>query len=463
LRAVLRGLHGRLLAALFLTSAVTLAVAAVTLLSPLDHRLRREEIRTLRDTAVTARSSFGELSGRDVRPGDHRLAALAERLEGRAEARVAVFDSRGRTLADTRPAAPFGPVPHSERVAARRQGEDGVVAMPVRIGEERVVVALRKPPDDARAAARDVRVAFTDAALAGLGTALLLGMGFATTLLRRLRRLRAAALEVAERGVYAEVPSDRGRDEVGDLSRAFSRMQSRLRQQERARRNFVATASHELRTPLASLQGMLELLERDLAIVPPDLADARGQTQRAQQQARRLNGLASDLLDLSRLDAEVELRSEPVQLRELCRAVVAEFELRAPAGRIELRHEQTDGPCWAMGDPGSVARVVRILVDNALRFSPPAEPVVVTVGRSGATPVIAVEDRGPGIPEEERELVFERFRRGSQPGADGGFGLGLAIGRELARRMGGELALTGPGARFELRLVAAGWALVGAD
>ena len=136
--------------------------------------------------------------------------------------------------------------------------------------------------------------------------------------------------------------------------------------------------------------------------------------------------------------------------------MIAEFEVRVAPDRLDLQHDDADGPCWATADPGSVARVIRILIDNALRFSRPDEPVTVVTGRRGGEATVAVADAGPGIPAEERELIFERFRRGSNPAAHG-FGLGLAIGRELAPRMGGALALVGdgPGARFELRLPAA--------
>jgi signal transduction histidine kinase len=146
-----------------------------------------------------------------------------------------------------------------------------------------------------------------------------------------------------------------------------------------------------------------------------------------------------------------------VELREVCRAVIAEFEVRVDPDRLDLQHDDADGQCWATADPGSVARVIRILIDNALGFSPPDEPVTVVTGRrDGGAATVTVADAGPGIPAEERELIFERFRRGSNPAAHG-FGLGLAIGRELATRMGGALALVGdgPGARFELRLPAA--------
>jgi signal transduction histidine kinase len=103
-----------------------------------------------------------------------------------------------------------------------------------------------------------------------------------------------------------------------------------------------------------------------------------------------------------------------------------------------------------------VARVVRILIDNALRYSPPGRPVCVTPAYHGEGATVEVADEGPGVADHDRELIFERFHRGSAPSRAGGFGLGLAIGRELAGRMGGTLELLpsepGHGARFMLRL-----------
>jgi signal transduction histidine kinase len=253
------------------------------------------------------------------------------------------------------------------------------------------------------------------------------------------------------------LPVDRARDEVGDLARTFEIMQRRLRQQEEARRAFVATASHELRTPLTSLDGMLELLDDDLHDPEPDLADARSLLDRARVQSRRLGRLAADLLDLSRIDADVTLRSEPVELGELSRAVLAEFELGTSERGINSELDDEDGPVWALGDPGSVARIIRILLDNAVRVTPPGFDVRVEV-KGGETIELSVCDQGPGVPPEERKLIFERFKRGRDTGAGAGFGLGLAIGSELAHRMGGELTLDESyvrGAKFTLRLPAA--------
>jgi signal transduction histidine kinase len=318
------------------------------------------------------------------------------------------------------------------------------------------VLAVRKPISGVSSAVHAVRTAFLDAILVGLALTLLIGIPLAFRVVRRLRRLRQAALELAEGGPGAtEVELDRGRDEVGDLARAFGVMQQRLGQQEQARRAFVATASHELRTPLASLDGMLELLGDDLRESDPDLEDARSLLERARAQSRRLGRLAADLLDLSRIDAEITLRSEPVELGELSRAVLAEFELGTSERRIDSNLDSGAGQVWALGDPGSVARILRILLDNAVRATPDGAEVRVVLSGDNGTVEVSVCDLGPGVPPAERTMIFERFQRGSDTGGRGGFGLGLAIGRELAERMGGSLMLDSdysPGAKFTLRL-----------
>jgi signal transduction histidine kinase len=147
-----------------------------------------------------------------------------------------------------------------------------------------------------------------------------------------------------------------------------------------------------------------------------------------------------------------------VELGELARAVVAEFGLKAEERGATLDVVPPDGPCWSRGDPDAIARVVRILLDNALRYGPAGEPVRITAGSSPRHAFVEVADRGPGVHPAEREEIFERFQRGRTAGPESGFGLGLAIGRELAERMGGTLALAGedgsPGARFRLELPA---------
>ena len=202
---------------------------------------------------------------------------------------------------------------------------------------------------------------------------------------------------------------------MGDLARAFDQMQQRLQQQEEARRAFVSTASHELRTPLASLDGMLELLDDDLRAGDPDLDDARLLLDRARDAVAPAGRLAADLLDLSRLDAQVQLRSEPVELGELSRAVLAEFELGTEERGIGSTLDDSAGQVWARGDPGG---------DRADRADPARQRGAGQPARAARSPSscatatasrVTVRDEGPGVAAEERELIFERFQRGRAP------------------------------------------------
>jgi signal transduction histidine kinase len=449
------GLRPRLLASLVFTSAATLLVAAFALLGPLQERLRDETVRNLEASVLGAQNDVE----RDLRrPVFESAPALAESTDSR----VRVFDAIPSEIYDSETGT-IG-VPRDviravidERTLRRVTPDDVTVTIPLSRPDGKLagVLVARKPLTDVGETVDQVRAAFLTAALVGLVVAFVLGTGIARTLTARLERLRQAALRITADGMGAPPPRDEARDEVGDLARALASMHASLGRQEQARRAFVSTASHELRTPLTLLQGMLELLDDDLREGRVDLEDAQEQISGAQRQLRRLEHLASDLLDLSRLDAEAPLRHEPVELGELTRAVAAEFDLRAGDAGLSLDVVPPIAPCWAQGDPGAVARIVRILLDNALRFAPPGEPVRVEAAYHGERATIEVSDAGPGVPPEERELIFERFRRGTRTGGEEGFGLGLAIGRELARRLGGDLVLGeagGPGARFVLSL-----------
>jgi signal transduction histidine kinase len=135
--------------------------------------------------------------------------------------------------------------------------------------------------------------------------------------------------------------------------------------------------------------------------------------------------------------------------------VAAEFDARAREREIAIVLDELSGQAWAQADPGSVARIVRILLDNALRVAPAGSSIEIRIGGPDGEPTIAVSDSGPGVAPDERELIFERFQRGSTRSDEGGFGLGLAIGAELAERMHGSLALAdeeAPGATFRLTL-----------
>ncbi len=470
------GLRGRIVGVVLITAVATLAVAALALLGPLENSLRNAEKTTLKndlsrrgalgsfvrasldhvgtkgkahDALIRDQTSLARpLSANFVdvlRPPGTNLEIVAPTHDPADQDDS--FDDVKTAFRLDQPVYSFGFVDGQEYARA---------AIPFinKNDHHRYVLAVRKSIGEIPDVVGVVRRAFLDAALAGLALTLILGIPLSARLVRRLSRLREAALELAHGGPAVEVPVDRAHDEVGDLSRTLATMQQRLRQQEEARRAFVSTASHELRTPLTSLDGMLELLRDDLSDEDPDLEDARALVERAHAQSRRLGRLAADLLDLSRIDAQVQLRSEPVELGELSRAVLAEFEVGTERSTIRSSLDELDGAVWALGDPGSIAQILRILLDNAVRASPPGSQVRVVLKREPIV-TISVCDEGPGVRPDEREAIFERFHRGRDTAGQAGFGLGLAIGRELAERMGGALYLedgAAPGATFTLRL-----------
>ncbi|HEX2411074.1 MAG TPA: HAMP domain-containing sensor histidine kinase [Solirubrobacteraceae bacterium] len=468
------GLRGRLLVAFVVTSMITLAVVAAIVLGPLQTQLRDQSVETLNDALVASVPEFQTALREPLNdPLGSRLQSVSRAsfdLRQRVDTRLlfdadddeatlpAFFYDSDFTPSTTENAAIAALTAiREDRSVTTVEGDEVTIALRLRNQSpdpDGVLVAQRRLTEVA-AAADQVRNALLAGAGVGLLVAIALAVTLSGTLLRRLARLRAAALRITKEGPDAPAPRDTGRDEVGDLARALARMQEELRLQEAARRSFVSTASHELRTPLTMLQGTMELLAEDLRDGGVDIEDAQLQVTNARRELRRLSALAGELLDLSRLDAAVQLRSEPVELGELARAVAAEFELRAHERGVALElHPPAEG-CWGRGDPDAVARVVRILIDNALRYGPPGEPILLTSSLHDGRAGVAVADRGPGIPPEEREHIFERFHRGRAAGAESGFGLGLAIGRELAERMGGSLRLADdepPGARFELLL-----------
>jgi len=252
---------------------------------------------------------------------------------------------------------------------------------------------------------------------------------------RRLGRLQAAADRIAE-GAFDEPVVDDSDDEVGQLAASFDRMRIQLAQLDEARREFVANASHELRTPLFSLAGFLELLDdEDL-----DESTRREFLATTRSQVDRLTKLATDLLDLSRVDVgRIRIEKDEVGLAEVARVVAEDFFALADASRHTLLL-QVDDDAWAHADEERVQQIARALVGNALVHTPAGTTVQLRVERHDSRVALVVEDDGPGIPPEHLDRIFQRFYR-VEGGQASGSGLGLAIARELAGLMGGTVTV----------------------
>ena len=223
-------------------------------------------------------------------------------------------------------------------------------------------------------------------------------------------------------------------------------------------RRFVADASHEIRTPAAIIRASAEVLEREGLVVEegrPLVADIVAESD-------RLGGLVDDLLALAASErGSLVIERRPIDLAAIARDTVRRAGPLAAERGIELVGPPEDGTVLhVVGDPDRLVQLLLVLVDNASRHSPPGGRVTVTAGPGGGrTAAVSVDDRGPGVPAEAREAIFEPFARlpGSRIRADAGSGLGLAIARRLAELHDGTLAATeapGGGARFVLTLPA---------
>jgi signal transduction histidine kinase len=208
-----------------------------------------------------------------------------------------------------------------------------------------------------------------------------------------------------------------------------------LAQVDHARKEFIANASHELRTPIFSLGGFVELLQDEQ--LDPETREEFLRSMR--EQVDRLQKLAVDLLDLSRLDAgSLELNAEEVDIGELATTVAAEFRPVVVRHGTELELRLPDTEVAAICDRERAAQIMRILLDNALRHTPKGTTVTVSAGQQNGAAELAVADSGPGIDPAARTQLFERFYTAD---AARGSGLGLAIARELAERMDGRIEL----------------------
>ncbi|GLY34859.1 hypothetical protein Amsp01_008830 [Amycolatopsis sp. NBRC 101858] len=270
--------------------------------------------------------------------------------------------------------------------------------------------------------------------------ALLVGVIAWLAVRRSLRPVEAIRGEVAEIGAHdlsRRVPAPRTGDEIARLAGTMNTMLARLDEAVTRQSRFTSDASHELRTPLASLRTQLEVL-----LAHPDRLDWRHSCENALLDVTRLQDLVADLVLLGKLDHAGPDRLEPVALPEVIEAVVA--------GREKIDVEVTGTPV-VRGHRSRLERLLRNLVDNAQRHA--VSRVAVEVSAADGWAVLSVTDDGPGIPEADRERVFDRFVRLDDARArdDGGSGLGLAIVADIARAHGGTAAVEG-GSRFVVRL-----------
>jgi two-component system sensor histidine kinase ChvG len=304
----------------------------------------------------------------------------------------------------------------------------------------------------------DVRLDVFRVVLASVVAAAVLSLLVSATIARPLRSLRDEAIALVDRRgrLRGRFRGSRRRDEIGDLARSLEELTGRLERHLLFIESFASDVSHELKNPLASIRTATEMLAE-----VEDPADRRRFLEIAWREVARMEHLLSGVREISRIDARLEgERVEPVDLRPLLTSVLESVSLRAEGVRLDFH--APDRPVYALGAPDRLAQIFENLLDNAVGFSPPGGEVIVEMTAEPDAAVVSVADGGPGIPDEHRERIFDRFFtwRPHQPQARGGHtGLGLAIVKAVTEGYGGSVTArnrTEGGSRFEVRLPLAG-------
>ncbi|HET8759037.1 MAG TPA: HAMP domain-containing sensor histidine kinase [Solirubrobacteraceae bacterium] len=463
----LRSLRNRLAVVFGLIVLGAIGTIYLTVTPRLQERLRNQKLERLEADARTNVEGAGGFADTYL-PGRGKKPPLKKRVVNQAaagaSAEVLILEVHEEPLSlvgkmdsvedgglDTADARDLG------GFAAARTGRP-VARTQVFGGSRYAIVAYpliqERPADDGEMAKEVVGVAVFDDTLdevegnvalirrqillsGGIALVIALGAGYlvARALSQRVARLEQAARKVAAGDFSNPIRADSD-DELGQLAAAFDDMQNQLARLDRARKQFIASASHELRTPIFSLGGFLELLaDEDL-----DEETRRQFLDQLRGQVDRMRKLATELLDLSRLESgALELRPEPTDVGQLAREVAAEFTPAAQRHESIVVLELENDPIELDCDPERVAQVLRILLDNALVHTPAGTGVRVSADRRNGHVRLEVSDRGQGIKRQNMPHIFEPFFTSNEEAQ--GAGLGLAIARELAERMQGRLTV----------------------
>ena len=321
-------------------------------------------------------------------------------------------------------------------------------------GPQALVVATSLARADR--AVRKLLVALLIAGAVGVVLAAASGWWLARRALQPVARMTAEAGLIGAGGSLTErIQVPKAADELGRLAGTLNGMLARLEQAVTQQRRFVANVSHELRTPLTVMRS-----ELDVSLVSDTLSpDARAVLESTREEAERMTGLVENLLTLTRIDEEqgLHLIRRRCDLRQIAKATARELRPIAAQHGVSIRLNGSNGPVEA--DPERLEQVMRNLLDNAIRYSPPGGTIIMEIKNHDGQIELAVRDEGPGIAPPALEHVFERFYRGNPAAshAEGGSGLGLAICREIAEAHGGGMSATsavGQGSTFRLRLPA---------
>ncbi|MBU1362304.1 MAG: HAMP domain-containing protein [Gammaproteobacteria bacterium] len=271
--------------------------------------------------------------------------------------------------------------------------------------------------------------------IAALIASLLCAAGVAWYFAKPIRHLRNAFATAAEGNLDTRVGGAMGgrRDELADLGQDFDRMAERLQALMAAQKRLLHDVSHEMRSPLARLQAAIGLARQQPGRIEDTLA-------RIEREGERMNGLIGELLTLSRLEAGVSGPLEKVDLGELLAGIVEDARFEGAAEQVGVDFVAAPG-LFVQANPELLHRAIENVVRNGLRFSPAGTSLQIGA-RLEADGLIHlhIADQGSGVPEAELEAIFTPFYRGRNLATGDGYGLGLAIARQVLSTVNGKIA-----------------------
>ncbi|HEX2916376.1 MAG TPA: HAMP domain-containing sensor histidine kinase [Chloroflexia bacterium] len=438
--------------------------------------------------SLHVRGHYDDMDRMLVANADHVVSEIDHSsgpLQGMGELDVAlrVFDHDGALVESTANAqgVPFL-TPHAVLAAPAGPPYDFLAALApplVRLDSSRGAFSLVSTPEErwrfyVQPLTRDGNIYGYVEAVAPLGRLdssmqtfryLLLGVGIAGIILalfgslilagRALRpvgqMVETASTIAASRDFTHRVSSNSRKDELGKLATTFNKMLDSLEEAYRTQQRFISDASHELRAPLTAIQGNLELLRRQSHMPEAERTEALAE---AEREASRLTRLVADLLALARADAGISIRHQPVDLDEI---ILESFQVARKLSQGHNLELDSFEPLKVEGDADRLKQLVLILLDNALKYTPPGGQVRLGLKQAHNQVQITVQDNGVGIGEEDLAHIFERFYRADPArGRDpGGTGLGLSIAKWIVEQHSGQIEVSsnpGLGTTFTVSL-----------
>lgn len=440
---------------LFLAAALSIAVGLGTVAVSVHTVASRQLTAYARNRdAVLGRRIASSLQALYVTDGWVGVMRGTQHYADLLDTPISILGPGGRRLFTVAPAAAgAGPPPAPARGPVLRVRLLGPAGRPLG------TVLLRRPPalePKLSPVLQTIETALLRASLVGFVAALGLSMLVGDRIVAPLRRIAEGVRRLGAGDLGHRVQPG-GPVEVAGLAEDFNRMAAALETSEKSRQQLVADVAHELRTPLTILRGYLEAMAEG---VVPLGAEALGT---ATDQARRLSQLVADLQELALADAhQLTLEWGDVDVGELIHRLYAAWRLQAGKKGVALSVDIPPRPLpHVRGDARRLEQALGNIVDNAVKYTPPGGRVVLSAEAAPDRVAVAVTDTGPGIPPEALPHVFDRLYRvdPARTQATGGFGLGLAIAKQLIELNGGQVTVSstlGQGSRFVVTLPAHG-------